>query len=143
MIEISIEGQAQLRDSFARLVPELQDQVLRGGAQAAFDSAQGGADAHTRTGALARSLRLRSINDGFEVFHDRQMAPHALFVHWGTRAHEIRPRRKKALRWVPAGGGVFAFARRVQHPGYEGDAWMLRARDAAIDTMQRLAERTL
>lgn len=41
---------------------------------------------------------------------------HASFIEYGTRAHIIRPRRAKALRFRAKGGGV-VFARRVQHPG--------------------------
>jgi hypothetical protein len=51
-------------------------------------------------------------------------------VHWGTRPHKIRPKTKKALRW--AQGGAFQFAREVNHPGYRGDPWMIRAADDAI-----------
>ncbi len=53
-----------------------------------------------------------------------------MFVHWGTKPHEIRPRRRKVLRW-PA-GDEFVFARKVRHPGYEGDAYLVRAADDAV-----------
>jgi hypothetical protein len=44
------------------------------------------------------------------------VAPHFVHHHQGTRPHIIRPRRRKALRWVTPGGGV-RFARVVHHPG--------------------------
>lgn len=144
MIQITPDGTAELRRRFAALVPDLQAKVLRAGAQRTHDVAQDGADSHTKTGALARSVRMGPIPGGYEIGHDRQMAPHALFVHWGTRAHDIprrdRPRNKKVLRW-PSGDG-FAFAKFVHHPGYRGDPWMTRARDAAIATMLRIARET-
>lgn len=144
MIEITPEGLDRIRAEFARLVPETQRQVLRGLAQVAFDTAQDQVDTHTKTGALARSLRLKSDGaGGWIVGHDRQMAPHAPFVHWGTRAHVIRPRDKKALRW-PAGRGsstAFVFARWVHHPGYEGDAWLVKAADEAVRQFDAIVRR--
>jgi hypothetical protein len=150
-IDIEVEGAGALRETLGNLIPELQKRALRAGAQTAFDIAQNAADSHTRagdggtSGALARSVRLRSLTDGeegFEVYHDLQAAPHALFVHWGTRPHEIRPRTRKVLRWPSGTGGNtgFRFARRVWHPGYKGDAWMIRAKDAALAAMQRIVE---
>ena len=35
----------------------------------------------------------------------------------GTRPHEIRPRRKKALRFRPKRRGRYVFAKKVRHPG--------------------------
>ena len=137
---IRIDGEERIRQRLRQLVPELQAEATRAGAQAAFDSAQRGADAHTKTGAMARSLKMRPIRSGYEVYHDLQMAPHAVFVHWGTRPHVIKPKNKQALRW-PA-GGAFAFAKVVNHPGYRGDAWMLRARRDAERAIIAIANRT-
>lgn len=47
-------------------------------------------------------------------------APHAAFVIFPTKAHVIRPKRAKLLRWVDAGGEV-RFARQVHHPGTKGN----------------------
>jgi len=143
MIAIDVEGEAEIRERLLRLVPELRDRGLRSGAQAAFDTAQDGADDHTVTGALARSVELSEIDGGrggYEVGHNPQMAPYAPFVHWGTRPHRIHRKYRKALRW-PA-GDKFAFAKYVDHPGYEGDAWMVRARDAAIQAINDIVNRT-
>jgi hypothetical protein len=135
MIEIHIEGLDAVRATFARLVPEVQKQALHGLAQVAFDSAQRQVDTHTQTGALARSLKLSSDGEGgWIIGHDQQHAPHAPFVHWGTRAHDIRPKDKKVLRWPSGQGGNtgFVFARFVHHPGYEGDPWLVHAAEDAV-----------
>jgi len=58
--------------------------------------------------------------------------PYAMFEHEGTDPHEIRPRRRKALRWVTSGGAV-VFARRVRHPGTVGSKFLTKALDAARD----------
>jgi len=86
---------------------------------------------HNGHGALVCSVEKRRTSDGrgWEVFHNPQVAPHALFVHWGTRAHVIRPRNKKVLRWPV--GGRFAFAKEVHHPGTRPDTWMVRAAELA------------
>lgn len=168
MIEIRAEGLDRIRAEFARLVPEARDQVLRGLAQVAFDTAQDQVDTHTKTGALARSLQLKADGEGgWIVGHDRQMAPHAPFVHWGTPAHEIRAKDKKALhyvgkdglfhfwwgpkspqeraiilRWMKkkAPGGVAHF-RWPHHPGYEGDAWLVKAADEAVRQFDAIVRR--
>lgn len=141
MIDITPEGLAEIQKTFAALVPTVQNRVVRGLAQAAFDAAETQVDTHTQTGALLASLRLRSDGEtGWIIDHDLQHAPYAPFVHWGTRAHEIRPRHKKVLRW-PSGQGEktsFAFARFVHHPGYEGDPWLVKAADAAIRQFDRI-----
>ena len=82
MIELNIEGLEAVRDTFKRLVPEVQQQVLSGMAQVAFDTAQRQVDTHTQTGALARSLRLRPDDESAWIIdHDLQHAPYGLFVH--------------------------------------------------------------
>lgn len=145
MLELAIEGLDAVRASFARLVPEVQQRVLRGLAQTAFDTAQTQVDTHTKTGALFRSLTLASDGEGgWLIGHQTQHAPHAVFVHWGTRAHVIRPKEKKALRWPSGQGGKsgFVFAKWVhKHPGYEGDPWLVTAEDDAIRQFDSIVRR--
>ncbi len=130
MITIDILGAQELTRRLAAVPDNLQRRVIREMSQIIYDSAQRAADTHTKTGALARSLVNKPIPNGRYVGHDLQAAPHAVFVHWGTKPHEIRPRRRKVLRW-PA-GDEFVFARKVRHPGYEGDAYLVRAADDAV-----------
>ena len=144
MIEMNIEGLEEVQETFKRLVPEVQQKVMRGLAQVAFDSAQRQVDTHTQTGALARSLFLRPEGESAWIIgHDQQHAPHAVFVHWGTRPHVIRPKDKKALRWPSGQGGAthFRFARFVNHPGYQGDAWLVTAADAAVRQFDAIVRR--
>ena len=109
---------------------KMEASVLRQMSQIAYDRAQEGAGRHSKSGALFRSLYNRSIPHGREVGHDPRLAPHALFVNFGTKPHKIYPKNKKALRW--AGGGAFHFAKFVNHPGYRGDNYMQAAADAAV-----------
>lgn len=144
MIDLNIEGLEQIRERFARLVPDTQKQVLNGLAQVAFDTAQRQADTHTQTGALARSLFLKPEGEnGWVIGHNLQHAPYSLFVHWGTKPHVIRPRDKKALRWAGGQGGAtgFIFARFVKHPGYKGHAYLIEAADAAVKQFDAIVQR--
>ncbi len=136
MIQISLEGQQELFDVFKHFDERIQTQRVGRLANQVFDDVQAGADAHTQTGALADSVQMRSIKDGYEIFHDLQRAPHALFVHWGTRPHVIKPKHKKSLRWVS--GNQFIFAQFVNHPGYKGDPYMVRAATDAKDHFEKL-----
>jgi len=143
-LNLSIEGLEQVRATFAKLVPETQQQVLNGMAQVAYDTAQRQADTHTQTGAMARSLRLRPEGESAWVIdHDLQAAPHALFVHFGTKPHLIKPKDKKMLRF-PAGqgGGThFVFARFVKHPGFKGHPYLVEAADEAVKQFDAIVRR--
>lgn len=144
MIEVNVQGTDAIRDTFARLVPETQRKVLRGLAQVAFDTAQRQVDTHTQTGALARSLRLRSDGKGgWIIDHDLQHAPYAIFLHFGTRPHLIRPREKKALRWPSGQGGKtgFVFAKWAKHPGYKGHPYLVEAADEAVRQFDAIVSR--
>lgn len=138
MIRIIADGLAGIRRSLLRFVPDLSAEVTRETAGQLLAGAQRSADKHTKTGALVRSLKLRRLANGQrEVYHDLHEAPHALFVHWGTRPHVIRPKNKRVLRWV--NGGEFIFAKVVHHPGYKGDPYLVNARTAISRRFSQIA----
>lgn len=141
MTTISI---AEFQNFMQELPDKLQKKVLLKMSQVAFDSAAKGANRHFVTGALRQSLRNKkepTTRDPFRrrVFHDAQRAPHAIFVNFGTRPHVIKPKDKKALRWVGA-GGRFIFAKSVNHPGYRGDAYMVRAATDALRSFRDIVD---
>lgn len=84
----------------------------------------------TRTGALDRSIQSEVTNGGLHgsVWLDTRIAKYGPFVHQGTRAHIIRPRNKKALRWPGKGG--FVFSKVSNHPGIKKDPFLYDALDA-------------
>lgn len=129
-IRVIIAGDTAAITELRQLPEKLERAVLARMSVVAFDAALNGIDRHTKTGRLRASLYNRNIPGGREVGNDPQAAPHAVFVHWGTRPHEIRPKNKRALRW--ASGGAFVFARKVNHPGYRGDPYMISAADEAV-----------
>lgn len=140
-IRVHVSGVETVKLDIAGLPKTIESSVIRQMAQIAYDSAERGADAHTKTGAMRQSLFARAIPKGREVGHDLTRAPHALFVQFGTRPHVIEPNKKKALRW--ASGGRFFFAKRVHHPGYRGDAYLSRAADDAIRQFSAIVDRAM
>ncbi len=99
------------------------------------------------TGVLRRGWDKRlSLGVPFrsEVFNP---VPYGEIVEKGSKPHEIRPRRKKALAFIPGGGpgrttwaerlgsGETVFARRVRHPGtrpqrfVQRTMWFIRRKD--------------
>ena len=131
MINVTLSGIDGVQATLARIVPASERAVLVL-AERVHELAYEGADKHTKNGALIRSLGHgpKKIPGGWEIGHDGQVAPHALFVHWGTRPHKIFPKKRKSLRFTI--GGRFIFAKWVNHPGYKGDQWMVRASDDAV-----------
>lgn len=126
MITVNITGTDQVRATFSRLSDIMQRQAIAATAVKVEEYAEQQASRHSKTGALVGSLKkARLPNGSWEVYHDPRMAPHAMFVHWGTKPHTIKPKNKKMLRW--ANGGRFHFAKAVQHPGTKADPWFTRA----------------
>jgi hypothetical protein len=54
-------------------------------------------------------------------------AKYATMVHDGTRPHVIRPRRKKALRFLWKKKGRWVVLKKVNHPGTKARPWLWRA----------------
>jgi hypothetical protein len=125
MINVSVTGTERIKAVFAQLDNAVKNKIIRQTANDVKDYVEQQADTHTKTGALARSVYISRISDGYEIGHDERMAPYAKFVHWGTKPHVIKPKDKKALRFVA--GGKFVFAKSVNHPGYVGHPWLKTA----------------
>ena len=88
--------------------------------------------APVRTGRLRSSGRLdiliTSVGPTGKVTFP---VSYARFVHEGTRAHVIRAKKKKALKFKGRGGG-FVFRKQVHHPG-------TRARPFVEQALQEIA----
>jgi hypothetical protein len=94
-----------------------------------------------RTGNLGRSIRIGRVtpNEAQTI----ASASYALYVHEGTKAHDIRPKNRKALAFPAAGsstlggrvrsGGRVRFAKRVRHPGTKANPFMLRGARKAVE----------
>jgi len=71
-----------------------------------------------KTGTLKRGIRPEFGQ--LKAVIKPHNAPYAYWVHQGTNAHVIRPRRKKALSWKGAKHPV----KYVRHPGTKGKPFM-------------------
>lgn len=133
-----IRGLPQLRSRFEAIKPG--PQFLRTLALSAVREQK--LEAPRRTGNLGRSIRLGRVSA--TEAETIAGANYAIYVHEGTRPHEIRPRNKKALAF-PANsgsatlggrvrsGGKVRFAKRVRHPGTKPNPFMLRGAVKAIE----------
>ena len=74
-----------------------------------------------KTGALKRSVNIIYKKQGQEATIEAT-AKHASFVEYGTRAHIIRPKSKKALAFNS--GNKMTFAKKVNHPGTKARPFM-------------------
>lgn len=92
----------------------------------------------TRSGNLERDVRTELLRDWppeGRVFLAAEVTrvtegrwagtSYGLFVHEGTKAHDIFPRRRQALRWAVGDG--FIFAKHVRHPGTKPDQFIYEA----------------
>lgn len=92
-----------------------------------------------KTGNLRRSIHLGRVSA--RSAETIASANYAAFVEFGTKAHEIRPRNRKALRWKS--GNKYRFARRVQHPGTKARPFMIPGAERAIAGSRGLADRVI
>jgi hypothetical protein len=87
-----------------------------------------------RSGTLLASGRREFGQTAFGPRYDvtfgvRGLTSYLGYHHDGSRPHIIRPRRRKALRFIS--GGQVVFATRVQHPGSAPNRFLIKALDAA------------
>ena len=137
MYDFSITGEANLNARLSQLSEAaFFDRLLADVAQRLFDYVEHGVQAHTRPnglGMLERSIGSGPENIGnrtYVVKSDGQISPYNVFVHFGARPHDIKPKDRKALRWVS--GSSFVFSKFVRHPGYKGDPFMVTAVDNVL-----------
>lgn len=131
---------AELKASVAKAILGLDGAVTAGVEKAAEHVEQSAKAKHgyqDRTGALTRSITAEPVKGALfagglhgDVSAD---AGHAAFVHGGTKAHKIRARRAKALRFQAGGGVVFRAA--VNHPGTEPEPFLAEALERELDTV--------
>lgn len=88
----------------------------------------------------------RMIESVGSVVHGRTAivglrAHYARFLELGTRPHEIRPRRAKALRF-PLGGRI-VFASRVEHPGIRPRRFVRAVAEELVERMGSIFEEAM
>jgi len=95
-----------------------------------------------KTDDLARSIGPGTLTRSFAIVHAN--AGYAAYVEFGTRAHVIRPRRKRILAWpanasgrrlsgrARTNAGPMVFARKVRHPGTKAQPYLVPGAQKAL-----------
>jgi len=135
-----------IKDALAAVnaTPQVARRTILDMSVIAHDKLLEGAGRHTKTGALHASAFNRRVDSDLArmVGHDLDRAPYARWVIGGAKPHTIRPKEpRKALRWVVGNG--FVFARKVNHPGYEGDNYLNPAAQAALAALDDILSRNI
>lgn len=137
-VEFVVKAVDRARENLARNIP----QALQLGADLVAGQAKTVHEYTDRSGMLTNSIAPDAIEGTFDGGNLSVVvaagAAYGLFVERGTRAHTIKPKYRKALRWPTEGG--FVFARKVRHPGTAPRHFLANALDAKLreidDVMQ-------
>lgn len=89
----------------------------------------------TRSGNMERSGVETAVEDSRAEIFLSPAVPYGVFLHEGTKAHNIVPRSKKALRWV--NGNEFIFAKKVRHPGIKADPFLYSAAEKELPKIEK------
>lgn len=86
-----------------------------------------------KTGNLAAHhvKRLTKVANKPVMLVGVESVPYALFVHEGTRPHDIRPKNASVLAFT-ARDGTQVFTKLVHHPGTKPQRWLAKALPAAL-----------
>jgi hypothetical protein len=93
-----------------------------------------------RTGRLLSSIKAQSAKpDGRDryIAEVRASTPYAAHVEYGTRAHVIRARRARNLRFFWERSNTWFIGKKVNHPGSQGRFYMSRGARHAYYVMKR------
>ena len=119
-------GIEQLLDKFGNISARIESEINQVVSIAVRDIHERALDEHkwiSRTGETERDGIKRSVEG---LVGTVELATNvAVYLHEGTKAHEIMPRNKMALRFPLAGN--FVFSRRVYHPGTAKDPFLYNA----------------
>lgn len=139
-----------LIQAFSR-APQSVSKAMEEGVMLAGEMVADYAKAHHRfigrTGALESSIRtLFQPPMTVIVQAGGGGAGYGAYVHGGTKAHVIRAKNKKLLRWPSPAGGFFS-KREVNHPGTKADPFLFNALEAkrseVVKQMQRAVDAAL
>lgn len=120
---IELQGLKRVNEVFDKLDTDLKKDLLREVTNKIGEKTKDNASKHTVTGEMEKSVFWR-FNDNTATIG--ATAPHAVFIHFGTKPHIIEPNKKKTLAFVGKGGS-FVFTKKVYHRGYKGDPFLYNA----------------
>lgn len=91
-------------------------------------------NAPVKTTKLRRNIYARTSGLEGQVGPDLSIVPYALYVHEGTRAHEIRPVTKQALYWEGAPHPV----KLVHHPGTKPNPFVQKTAEEMTEPINKI-----
>lgn len=128
------------KDAERKLGPRIKT-ALQLAADLVAKEAKTNHDYTDRTGELTNSIMADDVQGSFASGMSATVsagAEHGVFMEFGTKAHIIRPKNQKALRWPVSGG--FAFAKEVKHPGTKATNFLSNALEAKLDIIEDILE---
>ena len=149
MADGNLQGYESLRRRIAAISgPALGHDIMQTLALAAVREAKLLEAPHRKTGNLGRTIHAGEITDSSARV--KASANYAAYLEFGTKAHEITPNAKKALRWAASSGGRrltgtptkaaqaggaggVVFATKVHHPGSKAYPYMKPGAEKAIE----------
>jgi len=90
-----------------------------------------------KTGKLRRSLSIKVESSKVIIGPNETQAPYAGYVEFGTRPHEILPKKGKYLVFTV--GGKKVFATKVNHPGTQPQPYVKPAFEKWVDSLGTMA----
>ena len=90
-----------------------------------------------KTGNLRQSLGIKVGNDRVTIGPNLTQAPYGGYVEFGTKPHEIRPKKGKYLVFTI--GGKKIFTKKVNHPGTQAQPYIQPAFEAWVDSLGTMA----
>ena len=130
MIEVKVMREGLKVEVLGRLFGRVMERFIERLASHAEEVMRG--KAPERTGRLKKSIR-KSVRPNRAVVGPS--VPYAVYVEYGTRPHEIRPVRAKALRFEV--DSKIVFATRVHHPGTKPQSFV---RETAEEIQDEIPE---
>jgi hypothetical protein len=111
--------------------------------RAVADEAKANHKFQTRFGTLENSIREKVYRQNDERIGGtvEATAPHAPYIHFGTRAHRVTPKGKKALSWVA--GGARGFSKGHMVSGIAEDPFLYRAIAKKSNDIEREISKTV
>ena len=162
MVQINQSELDEINQTFKKLADVDKSKTMKEFVDYVYDKTIERVNKHTKTGAMLRAVFLHKQNDAYYIGVDKKIK-YARAVHDGFEAFDIRPRKRKVIRFVGNDGNFVQFwgpkskqqkylimkwkeekgikdrfiFKWPHHPGYKGDPFLTLALD---DGLKKLPE---
>jgi hypothetical protein len=91
-----------------------------------------------KTGKLRGSLGIKVMQDRVVIGPDPMVVDYAPYVEFGTKPHEIKPKKAGGMLVFKMGGKTI-YTRKVSHPGTQAQPFVVPAFEAWVDSLGTMA----